>query len=49
MLDGEFLRYYSNGQLMYKLQYVNDKQHGEQLYYYENGELRTKENYISGK
>jgi antitoxin component YwqK of YwqJK toxin-antitoxin module len=38
--------YYSNGQLMYKGNYVNGKAHGYWESYYENGQLTHKTYYI---
>ena len=40
--------YYSNGQLMYKGNYVDGKQHGYWEYYHSNGQLWAKGNYVNG-
>ena len=42
-------RYYNNGKLRYKHQYLMGKPHGEQLYYYDNGNLEYKDQYLKGK
>jgi antitoxin component YwqK of YwqJK toxin-antitoxin module len=38
--------YLSNGNLMYKGNYVNDKRVGYWEYYYHNGNMKSKEFYI---
>ena len=38
--------YYSNGQLLYKGNYVNGKQHGYWEWYYSNGQLKSKTYHI---
>ena len=39
---------WDNGQLKYKWQYLNGKEHGEQLWYHSNGQLSNKHYYING-
>ena len=41
--------YWDNGQLKYKHQYLNGKEHGEQLAYHSNGQLHYKWQYLDGK
>ena len=41
--------YWSNGQLMYKANYVNGKQHGYWEVYWDNGQLSSKGNFVNGK
>ena len=47
--EGEWLSYYENGQLKYKINYKDGKAEGEWLWYYENGQLEMKGNYKDGK
>jgi hypothetical protein len=46
---GYWERYYDNGQLMYKGNYVNGKQHGYWEKYFDNGQLCYKGNYVNGE
>jgi len=48
-LHGEELRYYENGQLWSKYNYVNGELHGEEVWYHEYGQLKYKGNYVNGK
>jgi antitoxin component YwqK of YwqJK toxin-antitoxin module len=50
-LHGIQIEYYDNdnGQIRYKKNYINGKQHGEQVCYHDNGQIMYKENYINGK
>ena len=41
--------YYSNGNVSYKLRYVNEILHGISEWYLDNGELAFKRYYINGK
>jgi antitoxin component YwqK of YwqJK toxin-antitoxin module len=45
---GYWERYYSNGNLGYKGNYVDGKQHGYWESYYYNGNLAYKGNYVDG-
>jgi antitoxin component YwqK of YwqJK toxin-antitoxin module len=46
---GYWERYYYNGQLICKGNYVNGKEHGYWEYYWSNGNLDSKGNYVNGK
>jgi antitoxin component YwqK of YwqJK toxin-antitoxin module len=46
---GYWERYYGDGQLYYKGNYVDGKQHGYWEDYYSNGNLAFKGNYVDGK
>ncbi len=46
---GYWERYYNNGNLMYKGNYVDGNRHGYWEGYYENGKLKYKGNYVDGK
>jgi antitoxin component YwqK of YwqJK toxin-antitoxin module len=48
-LEGEWLRYYWNGQLQEKRNYKKGKWEGEQLEYYDNGQLKSKGNFKDDK
>ena len=41
--------YYSNGQLYYKGNYLNDKRHGYWEYYWSDGQLSRKGDYVDGE
>jgi len=46
--EGEWVRYWSNGQLMSKVNFKNGKEEGEWVIYYSNGQVRQKGNYKNG-
>ena len=46
---GPWEAYYSNGNLGYKGNYINNKLHGPWEKYYRNGELKYKVNYVNDK
>jgi antitoxin component YwqK of YwqJK toxin-antitoxin module len=46
---GYWERYYDNGLVMYKGNYVNGKEHGSWEDYYSNGQLWFKGNYVDGE
>jgi antitoxin component YwqK of YwqJK toxin-antitoxin module len=47
---GYWERYYTNGQLYYKGNFVDGIKHGYwEYYYYSNGQLYSKGNYVNGK
>ncbi len=43
--EGLWIRYYDNGQLVYKGHFKKSKRIGEWFFYYDNGQLRSKGNY----
>ena len=48
--EGDWIGYYSDGQLMYKGNYKNGKQEGEWVtYFWSTGQLMRKGNYKNGK
>ena len=47
--EGEWVSYWSNGQLMSKGEYKDGKEEGEQFFYYDTGELFYKGEYKDGK
>ena len=47
--EGEWVYYYSNGQLDFKGNYKNGKEEGEWISYFSNGQLRYKGNYKNGE
>jgi antitoxin component YwqK of YwqJK toxin-antitoxin module len=47
--DGAWVRYYENGQLMYKGNYKNGMKDGAKVGYYENGSIWYKEDFKNGK
>ena len=47
--EGEWVHYYSNGQLDFKGNYKNGKQEGAWILYWNNGQLYSKGNYKNGK
>ncbi len=49
LLDGEQIRYFSNGKVKAKLNYKNGIENGEFLVYYETGKLLLKEFFVMGK
>ena len=48
-VEGEWLYYYDNGQLQYKINYKDGILDGEQLYYNENGQLEKTLIFKDGK
>ncbi len=46
--EGEWVRYWSNGELMSKVSFKNGKEDGEWVIYYSNGRVRDKGNYKNG-
>ena len=48
-IDGEFIKYYPNGNVDIKCTYQNGKLNGECTAYYQNGKERMKCTYINGK
>ena len=47
--EGEWIKYFENGQLQHKQNYKDGKRDGEQLEYYENGQLKYLDIYKDGK
>ena len=47
--EGDWVSYYSNGQLWYKGNYKNGKKEGDWVWYHDNGQLDYKGNYKNGK
>ena len=48
-MNGEWLRYYENGQLNEKVNFKDGKRDGLSETYFENGQLKDKGNYKDGK
>ena len=48
-LEGEYKKFYGNGQLWLQCLYVNGKIEGEYKEFYENGQLREHYFYVNGK
>jgi len=46
--EGEWVGYWSNGQLMSKVSFKNGKEEGEWIIYYSNGQVREKGIYKNG-
>ena len=49
MIDGYWEYYYSNGQLMFKGNYINGKRDGYWRHYYSNGKLQSNGLYKNGR
>lgn len=47
--DGEFLRFYNNGQIRENESYKNGKKHGECIIYFDSGTIKYKSIYENGK
>ena len=47
--NGEKIRYYGNGAVFSKENYVDGKEQGESTEYYENGEIKEIKNYKDGE
>ena len=45
MLEGEYIDYYSFGQILSKRSYVKNKLEGIYIEFYKNGQLHIKKNY----
>ncbi len=43
--EGKNLKYYENGQLMYEIDYLDNRINGNVIGYYENGQIRRKDFY----
>ena len=48
-MEGEWVRYYDNGQLRYKGNWKNNLEHGAFTTYHENGQLCCKGNFKNGE
>jgi antitoxin component YwqK of YwqJK toxin-antitoxin module len=48
ILHGQWIQYYSNGQIMEKTNYLNGVKDGESIQYHENGQIMEKTNYLNG-
>jgi antitoxin component YwqK of YwqJK toxin-antitoxin module len=49
MKEEEHIEYYSNGEMMYKLNHKDGNAHGKHIYCYENGNIWFMCNYLDGK
>ncbi len=49
ILQGEWLCYYANGQIQWKVNYKDGEPEGEDLYYHNNGQLGLKKYFKDGK
>jgi len=49
MNNGEHIEYYSDGEINYKCNYIDDELHGEFINYFTSGEVSYKCWYIDGK
>ena len=47
--EGEFLKYYGNGQLRFHAFYNNGKEHGERKWYHENGQIKEHDFWKNGE
>ena len=47
--EGEYIKYYTNGNISSKCNYIDDKREGEWKYYRNNGQLSLISNYINDK
>ena len=48
-LHGDYIEFYENGQVSYKITYENGLRQGKSITYLENGKIIEETNYIDGK
>ena len=48
-LHGDYIEFYENGQVSYKITYENGIRQGKSITYLENGKIIEETNYIDGK